>query len=282
MRTIGPAGIQVFGCQIRWGEMRIRQRHEEGNTIKFSDGSTEVFTSNEIISIVQGVRGPLYTLRAKGRIVPMFDDTKRMDAHFLLDDQGNEQTREEMLEQIVREDSVWMLYVGGGYVPLRVAVNAHHESDAASAFEEWARDNGRLDEIGEENPCSACKTHMTWVADGRCWCSKCDSIVSFPEHFGEYELVIQQVPQDILKGAVTLQLQWPDTLCVWGGGLTQMETEDSGPDRLIKGESIAKIKELLGIQEHKAEWPDWSPSIEDWVSWPVITDNGKVKELVNG
>ncbi len=53
-----------------------------------------------------------------------------------------------------------MLYVGGGFVPLRVAVlttnarrwKAVDEGDAVDAFEDWCRKTGREAEIGEDDP----------------------------------------------------------------------------------------------------------------------------------
>lgn len=82
----------------------------------------------------------------------MLDDTKNCKADFYLDEGGVEISRDEFLE----ENKEWrghMLYVGGGFCPLQVAVltcNARgfYGPDwgaAASMAEEWARDTDRED-----------------------------------------------------------------------------------------------------------------------------------------
>jgi len=86
------------------------------------------------------------------------DDTLTASADFYLDDTGNEITRKELLEQVRDGWYAFMLYVGDGYVPLRVAVltrsargfHQPDESEAVSIFEEWARNTGRGEEIGED------------------------------------------------------------------------------------------------------------------------------------
>lgn len=105
----------------------------------------------------------------------MFKDTRECNAMFYLDENGHELD----VNEFVHENVEWhglMLYVGGGFVPLAVAVltcdaRGFYRPDwgsAASTFEEWCRNNGRLDEIGEDNPDD--------------------------EYFGEYELVIEEIP----------------------------------------------------------------------------------------
>lgn len=84
-----------------------------------------------------------------------FRETINIDAHFYLDDYGQEITREEfILEMRESQSNAIMLYVGGGFVPLRIAVLTQGDdlSSAHSAFEEWARGNDRLDEINESDP----------------------------------------------------------------------------------------------------------------------------------
>lgn len=86
----------------------------------------------------------------------VYEDTAKADAHFYLDERGNEITRREFLEELYEGYYAYMIYVGGGYVPLRVAVltvshrryRAGDEGSAIEAFEEWAREN-RPEEIGE-------------------------------------------------------------------------------------------------------------------------------------
>lgn len=89
----------------------------------------------------------------------VFEDTKLCKAHFYLDDQGYEITREQLLVAYLYDRSfgapsltAYMLYVGTGFVPLTVAVIAREESDAVGAFEEWCRRNDRLGEIHEDDP----------------------------------------------------------------------------------------------------------------------------------
>jgi len=108
----------------------------------------------------------------------VFEDTLTANAMYYLSS-CSEITREEFLAEHAEGWRCHMLYVGGGYVPLTVAVaTANHRdfygadwSGAASMFEEWARNNGRLDEIGEDNPDD--------------------------EYFGEYELRIEDIPEEI-------------------------------------------------------------------------------------
>lgn len=110
-----------------------------------------------------------------------FQDTLTANAHHYLDSSGNELTRAEFLADNAEWHGV-MLYVGGGYCPLQIAVltndaRGFHSLDvgaAVSTFEEWARNNSRMDEIGEDVPCD-------------------DPV------FGEYELVFQSIPQEVIE-----------------------------------------------------------------------------------
>ena len=82
----------------------------------------------------------------------MLDNTRNCQADFYLDDSGNEIDRDEFLE----ENKEWhghMLYVGGGFCPLQVAVltcnaRGYYGPDwgaAAAIAEDWAVDTGHRD-----------------------------------------------------------------------------------------------------------------------------------------
>lgn len=88
----------------------------------------------------------------------LFDDTLRCDAHVYLDSWSSEIKRDEFLAQLLDWHG-YMLYIGDGYMPFRVAVATtnsyrfHRDGDpseAVSSFEEWALKH-RPDEL-EENP----------------------------------------------------------------------------------------------------------------------------------
>ena len=103
-----------------------------------------------------------------------FKDSINIDAHFYLDDSGDEITRTQFIQDMYTwGNDTFMLYVGGGFVPLRIAIHAYSLTDAYGTFEEWARNNDRLDEIGESDPCD--------------------------EHFGQYESVHQVITQAMTK-----------------------------------------------------------------------------------
>jgi hypothetical protein len=107
----------------------------------------------------------------------MFDDTKTVNAHFYLDESGHEVLPGEFLHEILDGWYGFMLYVGGGFCPLAIAVltssaRGYHGADlseAASTFEEWARDTGRLSEIHEDDPDD--------------------------EYFGQYKAMAEGIPQ---------------------------------------------------------------------------------------
>ena len=109
----------------------------------------------------------------------LFRDTLAANADFYLDDGGNEITREEFIAQNADGWRSHMLYIGGGFSPLKVAVltcNARgfYSADwgsAVSAMEEWARNTDRFDWIAEDDPDD--------------------------EFYGEYELTIQDIPETI-------------------------------------------------------------------------------------
>jgi len=60
--TIGPAGIKIAGCPVRWGEMKVRPRDQIFNMVVFQDGSYVLFVSKDIESVMQVNRGTMYTL----------------------------------------------------------------------------------------------------------------------------------------------------------------------------------------------------------------------------
>ena len=62
--TVGPAGIKIAGCPVCWGEMKVRPRGQVFNMVVFQNGSHVLFASEDIESIMQVVRGPMYTLSA--------------------------------------------------------------------------------------------------------------------------------------------------------------------------------------------------------------------------
>jgi hypothetical protein len=117
----------------------------------------------------------------------MFDNTKKCNAHFYLDDSGYELSREIFIKELFRGVEEWdqtgfMLYVGAGYVPLAVAVISWNESDAVSLFEEWARKSDRAEEIGEDEE----------------WLKACEAD---PDNCPEptYELHIEVIPNPIVR-----------------------------------------------------------------------------------
>lgn len=92
----------------------------------------------------------------------MFDTTKTLDAHYFLLDGGSPDKvgKREWLRTAKRDMGIgrtlgygqgahaYMFYIGGGYVPLAVAVLSYSESDAWAIVEQWAIDSGRGDEVG--------------------------------------------------------------------------------------------------------------------------------------
>ncbi len=90
--------------------------------------------------------------------MPMFDENCKCNAAFYLDENGHEISVHEFVYQL-KEWVGLMLYVGGGYNPLPIAVltlegirqkNIDYSS-AVSAMEEWARNTGRGEWIGEDD-----------------------------------------------------------------------------------------------------------------------------------
>lgn len=83
----------------------------------------------------------------------LYEDTIQCKASFYLDENGHElPSRDEFIRRMRSMHGV-MLYIGSGFVKLQVAVLTFERTDwgsPVSAFEEWARNTGRHDEIGED------------------------------------------------------------------------------------------------------------------------------------
>jgi hypothetical protein len=84
----------------------------------------------------------------------LFEYTKKADAHFYLDDSGHEMNKGEFIEELFCSmknmgQNGYMFYIGEGE-PLRIAVISWSEGDALSTMEEWIRNEGRQEEIGED------------------------------------------------------------------------------------------------------------------------------------
>jgi hypothetical protein len=108
----------------------------------------------------------------------LYEDTINCKASFYLDEDGHEMERDEFIRRMRSMHGV-MLYVGGGFVKLQVAVltfSQHDWDSPTSAFEEWARNTGRHDEIGED------EEYQAKV--------KIDPDNTYPE----YELHIENIP----------------------------------------------------------------------------------------
>jgi hypothetical protein len=113
----------------------------------------------------------------------VMEDTLNCRASFYLDESGHElASRDEFIRRMRGMHGV-MLYVGSGYVKLQVAVLTFERtnwSDPTSSFEEWARNNDRAEEIGEDSD----------------WASECNL---HPDNSPEatYELHIENIPTDV-------------------------------------------------------------------------------------
>ena len=85
----------------------------------------------------------------------LLDDTRNANASFYLDEDGDEIDRAEFVEALwTGANTGVMLYHGPGFVKLQVAVLTTGEDVCSvyDAFEDWCRETGRLDEIGEDDP----------------------------------------------------------------------------------------------------------------------------------
>lgn len=117
----------------------------------------------------------------------LFEDTRTCNASFFLDENGHEITKHEFVYQL-KEWAGLMLYIGGGFVPMPVAVltldgaRQRHvdEGSAVEAMEEWARRTGRKDQIGEDDE---------WQA----------RVQADPDNApeAEYELMIERIPYPV-------------------------------------------------------------------------------------
>lgn len=86
----------------------------------------------------------------------VFDDTKTMTADLYLDYMGYKTTRKDLLQEAREGWVIVMAYVGGGYVPLRVAVGTVSTNpqnpdycSACSAMQEYFA-NHRPDELDDD------------------------------------------------------------------------------------------------------------------------------------
>jgi hypothetical protein len=122
----------------------------------------------------------------------LFHDTLTCNAGWYLNECGDPITREEFIATNQEWHGV-MLYVGGGFCPLQIAVltadaRGYHQPDwgtAVSAFEEWCRDTDRGDEIGET--AAYIQSVQDAVAAGG------HDLPDVPE----YELMIQNIPAKV-------------------------------------------------------------------------------------
>jgi rubredoxin len=195
-----------------------------------------------------------------------------MNAMFYLDCDGKETTRDYLLEQLWNGYKVYLVYLGGGYVPLTLAVEAFaHDGEAWEAVQGWARANGRLDEIGEDVECPKCGVQMFYSGNqiyGDMWqCPECALSVPQPESYGEVELVIQEVPRNLLETAWVLKRDYDDEpVYIWPATVEDLDREPPVAQ--------ATINQLINIMPEAQV-----KEIED--NWHVVTDNKKIKELVD-
>jgi hypothetical protein len=219
----------------------------------------------------------------------LFDDTIKMNAHFYLTSDGDETTRDDLLREMRDGYPIYMVYLGGGYVPLKLAVEAFTgEHETWEAAQEWARKADRLDEIGEDVECQRCDPSKEshdgkWVAklpqmywtvnkndeDVHIWvCPECLWECPQPESYGEVELVIQQVPKSILEKAWVLErpLQ-SNRVGIWPAPAKHLDMDFPikwvGIDDLVDILSEDQISDLRSVYE-------------------VVTDNPKIGELIIG
>jgi len=155
----------------------------------------------------------------------LFDDTIKMDAHLYLTSDGDVTTRDDLLREMRDSYPIYMVYLGGGFVPLKLAVQAFTcEGNAWEAVQERARKADRLDEIGEDVECPECAhdeyddagmghevmTQMHWTVNKNdegvnIWvCPQCLWECAQPDSYGQVEVVIQQVPRSLLETAWVL------------------------------------------------------------------------------
>ncbi|MGZ6281849.1 MAG: hypothetical protein ACXWQ5_01025 [Ktedonobacterales bacterium] len=120
----------------------------------------------------------------------IFEDTRNIDADHYLEGSREYEDRAAFIAEgfpaMLDNESVYMVYLGGGYCPLRIAVIASNKSDAIETVEDYMREHDRAEEIGE------------------------DVDEDDPE-YGEYESNIQTVPSDIVRGLTPPPPPEPET-----------------------------------------------------------------------
>jgi hypothetical protein len=150
----------------------------------------------------------------------VFEDTRKLNASFFLDENGHEITKHEFVHQL-KEWAGLMLYVGSGNCPLPVAVltvddakrRNVDEGSAASAMEEWARNTGRADWIGED-------------------ASYQDKLMLDPDNtVPEYELVMERIPYPV-EGYL-FEDQYGDLKIYEGATAFYIEHIPSGDERCM-------------------------------------------------
>jgi len=105
-------------------------------------------------------------------------ETKYVDAHFYLDEYGDEiKCKNSFVKYLATEMFAgymggYMIYLGGGYDPLRIAIIARDEENAYEIMEEWCRNTDRLEEINQH-------------------------INENDEEWGNYESFIQWLPEPV-------------------------------------------------------------------------------------
>lgn len=216
----------------------------------------------------------------------LFKDTKTMNAMFYLTSDGDETARDDVLREMRDGYPIYMVYLGGGYVPLTLAVEAFvHEGEAWEAVQEWARKADRLDEIGEDVECPHCEIdkvlssgehykgqlQMYWrskIGSGpSIWqCPSCDWTCEEPAGYGEVELVIQEVPKSVLETAWVLARPFQgERVGIWKATVQRLDKEEPlvwvTMDQL---EPIISYDHLLDLNS----------------VYEVVTDNLAIKELI--
>lgn len=217
----------------------------------------------------------------------LFEQTKNMDAHYYLTSDGDETTRDDLLREMRNSYPIYMIYLGPGYVPLKLAVQAFTgEQEAWEAAQEWARKADRLDEIGEDVECAECETrpcedtggnvamYATWMhwyherKDGvSVWkCPECGWMCEEPDSFGEVEGTVQQVPESLLETAWFIENTGIEQkIAIWKATIEFPAS--------CSASAYVTLDELESILSEE--------QMDDLRSvYEVVTDNPKIKELI--
>ena len=106
------------------------------------------------------------------------EDTAKARAHSYLHESGHEVSRPEFLREVHEGWRAYMLYIGGGYVPLTMAVltTSHRDhtgpmdgaSDAIETWEEWARKN-KPEELGDDPFDPDYELHLEEIPQSAAW-----------------------------------------------------------------------------------------------------------------